>query len=222
MDLRCFVGSLALLVLVTGVAALEPLFYIEYCKPTCSPRTEIYKNVDKITYCYHPTKIPYGAYKYRRLAVRVARHYGIDPAVFCAQIECESAWNPRAVGPGGGYGLTQVTGRGEVKRLFDPLYNLRLGAQIKAQSYTLARRMLKGLGVKNPPERCVTILALRIYNGGTRFLRKELSYLVSQLNQSPCSWSCQKSVCARDKCLWKVNISYVEKVLNTARKYSNG
>ena len=220
MDFRRLFGVIILASLPSLTFALQPKYYIHYCRPSCSPRTRIYERVDRRLFCYHPYKIPYGAYKYFRLAVRVARHYGIDPLIFCAQIECESCWNPNAISPGGGYGLTQITGRGDSFRLLDPLYNLRLGAQIKSQSYRLARKILKQLGESNPSNRCISILALRIYNGGTRFLKKELRYIVFHLNQSPCSWKCQQDVCARDKCLWKVNIVYVIRVTNSSLKYS--
>jgi len=136
-----------------------------------------------------------------------------------AQIECESLWKPDVVSPDGGYGLCQVTPRVlgervEVGKLFDPSYNLRVGARIKSKSKTRARKLLKSVGCENAdPE----VISLRIYNGGSRFLRKELAQLVEW--GLWCSFDWQLESCCRDLCLWKVNTVYVVRVLKAAKKY---
>ena len=162
--------------------------------------------------------IPYGARKYVRLALRTALHYGLDPAVFCAQIECESGWRPSIVSRDGGYGLTQVTPRTagievEKRRLLNPGYNLAVGASIKLRALKLARRLT---GCRDSPD--VALLATRIYNGGWRFLEKELGFL-EELGRDKCKLSEQMKVCARDLCLWKVNVVYALRVQNGASKY---
>ncbi len=214
-------GTMIALVLSVAVmvrAEILPEHYICYCRPECSPRTRIYRHVDRRLYCFHPRKIPYGARKYVRLALRTALHYGLDPAVFCAQIECESGWRPSIVSRDGGYGLTQVTPRTagielDEGRLLDPGYNLAVGASIKLRALRLAERLS---GCREPAD--VALLGTRIYNGGWRFLEKELDFL-EELGRDKCKLSEQKRVCARDLCLWKVNVVYALRVSNGARKY---
>jgi len=202
-------------ILFLSLAGLSPSYKIHYCKDTCSPRTRVYKNVDQKLYCYKG--IPYKAEKYWRLAVRVAQHFALDPAIFCAQIECESGWNPSIVSRDGGIGLAQVTPRtagvGKKEWLYDPLYNLVVGAQIKLE----AHRRAENLSNCHDPL-SVEVLSLRIYNGGWRFLKKELEFL-DYLQMDRCSLEDQLRVCARDLCLWKVNVVYVIRVLNGAEKY---
>ncbi|HDD43684.1 MAG TPA: hypothetical protein ENG63_02325, partial [Candidatus Desulfofervidus auxilii] len=175
-------------------------------------------NVYKYRYCYHKTKIPYGAIKYGKLARRIAIHYGLNPSIFMAQIECESLWNEKAISSDKGYGLCQITPRVlknkkiEKAKLFDPEYNLIIGAQIKLYSWKKAKKICQKFNCN-----CLDKIALRIYNGGSKYLIKELNYLDEK--NLICNWNNILKVCARDLCLWWVNIYYVIKVENSAKKY---
>lgn len=203
----------------------EPEYFIVYCKPECSNKTKMFGNVYKRLYCYDPVKVPYNFYKHYRIALRQANHYGLDPLYFLVQIECESCWNPNAKSPDGGYGLTQVTPRVlgnmeiDMEQILDPEYNCRLGARIKVNSYKIARKILQDLGIENPSNKCVADVALRVYNGGTKYLKYELQYIKDELKKNPCSFPLQSVVCARDKCLWRVNIVYVIRVHKMSDKY---
>lgn len=67
----------------------------------------------------------------RQLVVSKANQYGINPNIALAQIQRESSFNPRAVGPSGERGLGQFTagtwarfGQGSFDNAFDPVMNL--------------------------------------------------------------------------------------------------
>ena len=74
-----------------------------------------------------------------------ASKHGIDPALFRALIQAESAWNPDAVSPVGARGLTQVMpataasdcGIDNPDDLFDPAVNLDCGASYLAKMLRL-------------------------------------------------------------------------------------
>jgi soluble lytic murein transglycosylase-like protein len=72
-------------------------------------------------------------------AYRAARDYRLDPALILAVISVESGFDPSAVSPAGAHGLMQVLTRVHVDRFqpfggaaaaFDPIANIRVGAQI--------------------------------------------------------------------------------------------
>jgi soluble lytic murein transglycosylase-like protein len=67
----------------------------------------------------------------KQLVVSKANQYGINPGIAFAQIQRESSFNPRAVGPYGERGLAQFTqptwadyGSGSFDNAFDPVANL--------------------------------------------------------------------------------------------------
>lgn len=46
---------------------------------------------------------------YRELTYKIAVEYGVSGSVMAAVVECESEWNPRAIGDhGNSYGLAQI------------------------------------------------------------------------------------------------------------------
>jgi len=101
------------------------------------------------------TVIPEGAEPLKQMAVAAAQRYGIDPALYVALINKESAFNPYSRSGKGAMGLAQLmpdTARGlGVKNVFDPAQNLDAGAKYLAQ-------LLDQFGT---PE-----LALAAYNAG--------------------------------------------------------
>lgn len=93
--------------------------------------------------------------KFQQMAAQIARQEGVPVALFLAQIEAESGWNPNSVSSAGAMGLGQLmpgTAQGlGVTDPFDPQQNLQGAAQYMAS-------MLKRFGT---PE-----LALSAYNSG--------------------------------------------------------
>lgn len=77
--------------------------------------------------------------RYKQLAIDAANKYGIDPTMFVAQIQQESAWNPTAVSSAGATGLAQImpgTAKGlgiSLADRNDPAIALDAGARYMAQ-----------------------------------------------------------------------------------------
>ena len=78
------------------------------------------------------TEVKRRAAVYSALIDTVARHAELQPALLCAVIAIESAFDPRAVSPKGAQGLMQLrpatAKRYGVRRPFDPAENIRGGA----------------------------------------------------------------------------------------------
>ncbi|MCA0361357.1 MAG: lytic transglycosylase domain-containing protein [Armatimonadetes bacterium] len=73
----------------------------------------------------------------RQLARTAAEKYNLDPRLFEALVEQESAFNPKAISPVGAQGLAQLMPKTAaslgVKDPFDPVQNLEGGAKYLAQ-----------------------------------------------------------------------------------------
>lgn len=101
--------------------------------------------------------VPEGAEPLKQMAVAAAQRYGIDPSLYVALINKESAFNPYSRSGKGALGLAQLmpdTAKGlGVRNVFDPAQNLDAGAKYLAQ-------LLDQFGT---PE-----LALAAYNAGPK------------------------------------------------------
>ena len=78
-------------------------------------------------------------------AYRAAREYRLEPSLILAVMAVESSFDPGAVSPAGAHGLMQVLTRVHVDRFapfggaaaaFDPIANIRVGAQILREYMT--------------------------------------------------------------------------------------
>lgn len=78
---------------------------------------------------------------YRHEIETAARLHGVDPTLMAALVKVESGFNPKAKGPGGTHGLTQLktctATRLGVRDVHDPLDNLKGGARYLAKCMAL-------------------------------------------------------------------------------------
>ena len=87
---------------------------------------------------------------------RAADAYGLKRSILRALVRVESAYNVRAISPVGARGLSQIMpfnakrcGLPDAKKLFDPTYNLRCGAQILREELDQHGDLHKALTVYN-------------------------------------------------------------------------
>lgn len=87
---------------------------------------------------------------------RAADAYGLRRSILRALVRVESAYNVRAISPVGARGLSQIMpfnarrcGLPDAKKLFDPTYNLRCGAQILREELDQHGDLHKALTVYN-------------------------------------------------------------------------
>jgi len=123
--------------------------------------------------------LPANLAPYEAVLTDAAQRHGVDPALVAIVILVESLGDPNARSPGGARGLMQLMPETAAniaaerqlvaytpERLFEPAYNLDLGA------WYLARQMAT-FGAGAPSERSVELAAVA-YNGGPQLARAYL------------------------------------------------
>ncbi|MBU1041292.1 MAG: transglycosylase SLT domain-containing protein [Proteobacteria bacterium] len=159
----------------------------------------------------HAESIPAAALRYRSEVIRAARveaGLGAPVAVFAAQVEQESGWNPEAVSPVGARGLGQfmpLTARdmGRSRPDLGPASPTNPGWAIRALcAYDLAN--LKRIRAATPPAtQCdAWALTLMAYNGGLGWVWRDQAKAKAQgldpgLWQSVASVNAGRSIAAK-------------------------
>ncbi len=142
--------------------------------------------------CAHAEPIPAAAQRYRSEVIRAARcEVGLDApvAVFAAQVEQESGWNPQAVSPVGARGLGQFmpgTARDMARTRPDlgPASPTNPGWAIRALvAYDLAN--LKRIRAASPSDAMAKALAA--YNGGLGWVYRDEA-LAARQGLDPARW----------------------------------
>ncbi|WP_459858315.1 transglycosylase SLT domain-containing protein [Humidesulfovibrio idahonensis] len=140
----------------------------------------------------HAEPIPAAAQQYRSVVIRAARvEAGINApvAVFAAQLEQESGWNPQAVSPVGARGLGQfmpATARdmGRTRPDLGPAEPTNPGWAIRALvAYDLAN--LRRVRAATPCD--AWAMALSAYNGGLGWVWRDQE-LAKRLGLDPARW----------------------------------
>ncbi len=136
--------------------------------------------------------IPARAQQYRSVLIRAARcEAGLDApvAVFAAQLEQESGWNPQAVSPVGARGLGQfmpatAKDMGRTRPDFGPAEPINPGWAIRALvAYDLAN--LKRVRAATPGD--AWAMALAAYNGGLGWVWRDQE-LAKRKGLDPSRW----------------------------------
>lgn len=163
--------------------------------------------------------IPARAQQYRSVIIRAARvEAGLSApvAVFAAQVEQESGWNPQAVSPVGARGLGQfmpATARdmGRNRPDLGPAEPTNPGWAIRALvAYDLAQ--LKRIRAATPCD--AWAMALAAYNGGLGWVWRDAA-LAARLGLDPAVWWGQVEAvnAGRSARAWKENRGYPRAIL---------
>jgi soluble lytic murein transglycosylase-like protein len=167
----------------------------------------------------HAETIPAAALKYRSEVIRAARcEAGFDSpvAVFAAQLEQESGWNPEAVSPVGALGLGQfmpATARdmGRTRPDLGPAMPTNPGWAIRALvAYDLANlRRVRAATVAN-----AWAMALAAYNGGLGWVYRDQA-LAKRQGLDPATWwgSVETVNAGRTKAAHDENFKYPRAIL---------
>jgi soluble lytic murein transglycosylase-like protein len=167
----------------------------------------------------HAESIPAVAQQYRSVLIRAARVEGglsAPVAVFAAQLEQESAWNPEAVSPVGARGLGQFmpgTARdlGRTRPDLGPAIPTNPGWALRALvAYDLANLRR----VRAATEADAWAMALAAYNGGLTWVRRDAALAVRQ-GLDPLRWwgSVETVNAGRSVAAWRENRGYPRAIL---------